>query len=534
MDWQIYNFAARLHRGREMSIKIMSAEEAVRLVESQKTLCCEGFVGAALAEELLIELRNRYLETGSPRNLTLLYAAGQGDGKERGLNHLGEEGLLKRTVGGHWNLAGRLQKLALEERMEAYNIPQGVIAQMYRDIAAGRPTISRIGLQTFVDPRVDGGRLNSVTEEEIVHLLEIDGEEYLKYDHLRLDYAFIRGTYADERGNISMEKECCDLGVLAIAEAVKNCGGTVFVQVEKVVKTGTLDPRYVRIPGMLVDVVVPVKDQKNHMQTFHTQYEPAFSGKAAVSGEEQDTLAAGVRRLIGRRCTLELAKDTTVNLGIGMSEIVGAVAWEEGIGQEMTFTIEGGPVGGIAMSGMDFGAMAGPTCIIDQASMFDFYDGGGLDEAFLGMAECDRLGNINVSKFGLRIAGAGGFINISQTARKVVFCGTFTAKGLEVEARDGRLIIQREGQINKFVKKVHHMTFNSGLARKRKQEILYITERAVFEMTQEGIMLTEIAPGIDLQKDVLDHIEFACAVKTDLKRMDERIFREEKMGIRLD
>ena len=190
MDWRIYNFAARLHRGREMSIKIMSAEEAVRMVESQKTLCCEGFVGAALAEELLIELRNRYLETGSPRNLTLLYAAGQGDGKERGLNHLGEEGLLKRTVGGHWNLAGRLQKLALEERMEAYNIPQGVIAQMYRDIAAGRPTISRIGLQTFVDPRVDGGRLNSVTEEEIVHLLEIDGEEYLKYDHLRLDYAF--------------------------------------------------------------------------------------------------------------------------------------------------------------------------------------------------------------------------------------------------------------------------------------------------------------------------------------------------------
>lgn len=514
-----------------MNIKIMSAKEAVKLVESGKTLCSEGFVGAALAEELLIELQNRYLETGSPRNLTLLYAAGQGDGKERGLNHLGEEGLLKRTIGGHWNLAGRLQKLALEEKMEAYNLPQGVIAQMYRDIAAGRPTLSRIGLHTFVDPRLQGGRLNCVTKEEIVHLMEIDGEEYLKYDHLHLDYAFIRGTYADDRGNISMERECCDLGVLAIAEAVKNCGGTVIVQVEKVVEAGSLNPRYVRIPGMLVDVVVPAEDRRNHMQTFKTQYRPSYSGERPASVKEQEPLRMDVRKLIGRRCAMELKKDTVVNLGIGMSEIVGTVALEEGIEKDMTFTIEGGPVGGTALSGMDFGAMAGPECIMDQASMFDFYDGGGLDEAFLGMAECDSIGNINVSKFGSRIAGAGGFINISQTARKVVFCGTFTAKGLEVEARDGKLVIQKEGQIDKFVKKVRHITFNSQLAKRQKQEIMYITERAVFKLGEETIVLTEIAPGIDLHKDVLDHMEFECVVSTDLKKMDERIFREEKMGL---
>lgn len=512
-----------------MSIKIMTAKEAVKLVQSQKTLCSEGFVGAALAEELLLELQNRYRETGAPKDLTLVYAAGQGDGGERGLNHLGEEGLLAKVIGGHWNLSGKLQKLAMADKIEAYNLPQGVISQMYRDIAAGRPTISHVGLDTFVDPRLDGGKLNRITKEEMVHLIEIDGQEYLKYDHPRLDYAFIRGTCADERGNISMEKECCNLGVLAIAEAVKNCGGILIAQVEKVVPAKTLDPRFVRVPGVLVDVVVPVSNRTNHMQTFGTQHDPALSESASLSNPEQP-LEMSIRKLIGRRCAMELMKGAVVNLGIGLSEIVAAVAYEERIQDTVTFTIEGGVTGGMVLSGMDFGAAVCPECMLDQAAMFDFYDGGGLDEAFLGMAQCDSLGNINVSKFGSRIAGCGGFIDISQNAKKVVFCGTFTAKGLEVKAENGKLVIVKEGQINKFVKKLQHITFSSERARRSGQEILYITERAVFEMTADGIALTEIAPGIDLNRDVLDHIEFDCAVKKDLKQMDERIFHEERMG----
>lgn len=516
-----------------MSVQIMTAKEAVKLVESGKVLCNEGFVGNAIAEELLLELANRYEETGLPKDVTLFYSAGQGDGGDRGLNHLAKEGLLKRTLGGHWNLAGKLQKLAMENKMEAYNFPQGVMAQMYRDMAAKRPTISRVGLQTFVDPRLNGGRINDITTEEIVQVVEIDNEEYLKYNHLNLDYAFIRGTYADENGNISMEKECCNLGVLAVAEAVKNCGGIVIAQVEKVVKNGTLNPRYVRVPAIMVDVVVPVSDMKYHMQTYATQYDPALSGEIVTPLQAQTPPEMNVRKLVARRCAMELDKDSIVNLGIGMPEIVAAVANEEGVADTMTLTIESGPVGGMPLSGLNFGATVNPDAILDQAAIFDFYDGGGLDLAFLGLAECDRLGNINVSKFGPRIAGAGGFINITQNAKKVIFCGTFTAGGLKVNAADGKLDIEQEGKINKFVDAVQHVTFSGERARNLGQKVLYITERVVFEMTSEGIMLTEIAPGIELQKDVLDHIEFECAVSANLKLMDERIFKEEKMGLEI-
>lgn len=517
-----------------MSVRVMTAKEAVKLIESDKVLCNEGFVGDAIAEELLLELGKRYEETGLPKNMTLFYSAGQGNGSDkggRGLDHLAKEGMLKRTIGGHWNLGKGIQKLAMENKMEAYNMPQGVLAQMYRDVAAKRPTISRVGLQTFVDPRLDGGKLNDITTEDMIHVIEIDGEEYLKYDHIHYDYAFIRGTYADENGNITLEKECCNLGVLAIAQAVKNCGGTVIVQVEKIVKNGSLDPRYVRVPAIMVDVVVPVADMNNHMQTYATQYNPALSGEIVVPLEKADPPAMNIRKLIARRCAMELTPDSIVNLGIGMPEIVAAVANEEGVSDTMTLTIESGPVGGMPLAGLDFGATVNPDAILDQAAIFDFYDGGGLDVAFLGLAECDRHGNINVSKFGPRIAGAGGFINITQNAKKVIFCGTFTASGLKVEADNGKLKITQEGKINKFVEDVQHVTFSGNRARDLGQNILYITERVVFEMTAEGIIITEIAPGIDLQKDVLDHIGFDCAVSENLKTMDERIFRVEKMGL---
>lgn len=516
-----------------MSVKIMTAKEAVQLIDSDKVLVNEGFVGNAIAEELLLELGKRYEEAGSPKNLTLFYSAGQGDGGEgrKGLNHLAKEGLLGRTIGGHWNLAPKLQQMAMDNKMEAYNFPQGVISQMYRDIAAKRPTISRVGVKTFVDPRLDGGRINEITKDEIVHLMEIDGEEYLKYDHCKLDYAFIRGTYADENGNISMEKECVDVGVLAIAQAVKNCGGTVFVQVERVVKNGTLHPRHVRVPALLVDVVVPVSDMSYHMQTYGTQYNPSLNGEIIVPLQAQEPPKMNIRKLITRRCAMELTKNSIVNLGIGMPEIVAAVANEEGVADTMTLTIESGPVGGVPLSGLNFGSTINPDAILDAAAIFDFYDGGGLDIAYLGLAECDQHGNINVSKFGPKIAGCGGFINITQNAKKVVFCGTFTAGGLEVKAEDGTLQIIKEGKIDKFVQDVQHVTFSGERARQLGQKVLYITERVVFEMTEEGIMITEIAPGIDIHNDVLSHIDFPCAVSKDLKIMDPRIFKDEKMGL---
>ena len=515
----------------------MTAREAVQLIESNKTLCSEGFVGNAIAEELLAELGNRYAETGSPKNITLFYSAGLGDGNPeglRGVDALAQDGMLAKTIGGHWNLAPKLQKMAMDNKMLAYNFPQGVLAQMYRDVAAKRPTISRVGLQTFVDPRLDGGKVNDITKEDIVHVLEIDGQEYLKYDQPHFDYAFIRGTYADEKGNISMERECVNLGVLPIAQAVKNAGGKVIVQVEKIVKNGSLDPRYVRVPAILVDVVVPVADKQKHMQTYATDYNPAFNGEINISLKEQKAPKMSIRKLIARRCAMELAKDAVVNLGIGMPEIVAAVANEEGLADTMTLTIESGPVGGVPLSGLDFGATINPDAILDQAAIFDFYDGGGLDVAFLGLAECDSQGNINVSKFGPKIAGCGGFINITQNAKKVVFCGTFTASGLDVKANDGKLEIIKEGKINKFVEQVQHVTFSGERARDLNQKVLYVTERVVFEMTSKGIAITEIAPGIDLQKDVLAHIEFECAVSPNLKLMDECIFKEAKMGLELN
>ncbi|MFV0527690.1 MAG: acyl CoA:acetate/3-ketoacid CoA transferase [Lachnospiraceae bacterium] len=514
-----------------MSVKVLSASEAVKLIESDKTLCNEGFVGDAIAEELLVELEKRFLKTAEPSNLTLFYSAGQGDGATRGLNCIAHKGLLKRTVGGHWNLAPKLQQLATNNEMEAYNLPQGVMAQMYRDVAAKRPTISRAGLQTFVDPRLQGGKINEMTTEEIVHIITLQGQEYLQYDHPKFDYAFMRGTYADENGNVTMEKECCNLGNLAIAQAVKNSGGTVFVQVEKIVKNGSLDPRLVRVPGILVDVIVPVGDMKNHMQTYGSQYNSSLSGETCIPLAAQAPAPMSIRKLIARRCAMELTQDSVVNLGIGMPEIVAAVANEEGIADMMTLTIESGPVGGMPLSGLDFGATVNPDAILDQAAIFDFYDGGGVDEAFLGMAECDEQGNINVSKFGSRIAGAGGFINITQNAKKVIFCGTFTASGLKVDVQDGKLVIVQEGSVNKFVQSVQHVTFSGERARNLGQKVLYVTERVVFEMTQEGIMITEIAPGVDLQKDVLAHIEFKCSVSDDLKEMDHRIFHHEKMNL---
>jgi propionate CoA-transferase len=521
-----------------MKSKLINIQQAISLIKDGDRIVVGGFVGSGHPEALTAALEQRFIEEGHPRDLELYFVAGQGDGKNRGLNHFGHEGMVKKAVGGHWGLAPKLGRLALDNKLAAYNLPQGVISHMFRDIAAGKPgTITHVGLQTYVDPRLEGGKVNSITTEELVEVVRFDNQDYLRYRHFDIDVCLIRGTTADEYGNISMEQEVAPLDALSQAMATKKRGGIVICQVMRLARGGGINQLFVQIPGILVDYVVlidMVKEPQLHMQTFQEQYCPYYSGQVQFPEDSLFTpMESGIRKIIARRSLIEMLPlgNCTVNLGIGMPEGIANVAREENVRSKMTLTVESGPIGGLPASGLSFGASFSPDCVLPQPSQFDFYDGGGLDIAFLGAGEIDSEGNVNVSKFGPKFAGCGGFINITQNARRVVFCTTFTADGLKTEQQNGRLKIVEEGKTCKLVKNVQQITFSGKYALEKGTEVIYVTERGVFRLEKTGLMLTEIAPGVDLQRDILDQMQFKPDIASPLKLMNPAIFMDGRMNL---
>ena len=463
--------------------KIVTAEEAVALIRDGDTIVAEGFQGQCFAEELTLALEARFVQTGSPRDLTLAFTVAQGNRGGRGFDRLCYDGLLKRAIGGHWGMSGELGKMAVDNKIEAYNLPQGVIAQLFRDTAAGKPgLLTHVGLDTFVDPRSGGGKINDITTEDLVELMSIDGRDYLFYKAFkRLDIAFLRGSTADPNGNISMEREALFLESLAVATAVHNAGGLVIVQVERIADVGALRPKDVKIPGVLVDCVV-VSTPEHHPQTWGTQYSPAMSGELRVPLSSIPPLELSVRKVIARRAAMELRPNSVVNLGIGIPEGIANVAAEEHILDYIVLTAEPGVIGGMPTGGLDFGSAINGDAILDQPAQFDFYDGGGLDAAFLGMAQADAAGNVNVSRFGPKLAGCGGFINISQNAKKVMFLGTFLAP-CRTEVVEGRIVVTDGVSAPKFLDNVEQRTFSGQYAAAAGQPVLYVTERCVFRLT---------------------------------------------------
>lgn len=506
--------------------QVITPQQAAALIKDGATVALSGFGLACVNEETLIAVEQRFLDEAAPRDLTVVHASAVGNRRDKGMSHWGHRGLIKRWIGGIAIASPALAKLIQEDGCEAYNLPQGVITQLYREIAAKRPgVITKVGLGTFVDPRVEGARMSPSATDDIVEVVELAGEEWLFYPSFPVDVALIRGTVADEHGNLTLEHEGLKLEVLPIAQAAHNSGGIVIAQVESIAAVGSLDPNLVKVPGILVDYLV-VSTPENHFQTENTHYNPSFSGQLRVPLEAIEPIPLSERKVIARRSAMELRPGAVLNLGVGIPCDVGTVVAEEGISDRIMLTTEAGAIGGVPAGLKDFGHAYNPEALVDMHSQFDFYDGGGLDCAVLGLAQADRHGNVNVSKFNGRVAGCGGFIDICQSAKTLIFAGTFTAGGLDVEVAGGQVKIVAEGKAHKFLADVEQITFSGTYAAKRGQRVLYVTERAVLQLIDGVMTVIEVAPGIDLQRDVLDQMDFAPAVSPTLTPMPAGLFRE--------
>lgn len=512
-----------MHLHTSQQNKIRTARQAVDQIEDGSVVAINGFIMSGCPDELCAALEERFFETGHPRDLTLVCITSSGDGQGRGVDRLAHEGLISRIISSHYSFMPKIQRLILDEKIEAYAFPQGVISQLFRDKGRGHTfTLSPLGLRTFVDPRMDGGRLNQRTKKPLNELLQIEGREYIHYFPLPdIDYTLIRGSQADPEGNTSMRHEGAVVDPLVMAVAAKNSGGKVLVQAASVAPH--VAAHDVRIPGIIVDTVAPVSDLSFHVQSGNTIYSPAYSGEEPTKEIEYEPVTDPVRRIVAGRCLEELKEDAVITLGIGMPESIAALAAEQAI-SDFTLTVDVGIIGGTPAGGRDFGCTINPSAILTHADILDYLHGGGLDQAFLGLAECDPDGNVNVSRFKERITGIGGFIDLTQSAQEVCFIGTFTAKGLRVEARGGKLRILQEGSIRKFRNSIEQRTFSALRAEELGQKVRYITERAVFSLEPGGLVLTEIAPGIDLAKDILGQMDFRPRIAPDLKEMNPALF----------
>ena len=511
-------------------MRVITADEAAGHIRSGDTIVIGGSGGGhAVPDALMAAVGKRFLAEGAPHGVTVVHPVGLGDGGNLGMGHFAHEGLLKRVIGGTFVNSPKISDLALADKIEGYTLPQGALSQLMREVAAGRPgLITKTGLHTFVDPRHGGGRQSKSAPEGVVELIDFRGEEHLFFKSFKIDVCFLRGTTADEDGNVTMEQEAVYGEMISEAQATRRCGGLVIVQVKRLAKRGTLPAKQVKIPGILVDLVVVDPGQR---QTYLTEYSPSYAGELKMPLSDIPVLPFDPRKIIARRAAMELFPGAICNLGSGISTGIANVAAEEGVLDEVCLTNEQGLIGGAPSSGNEAGAARNYQAMIDQPYQFDFYDGGGLDLAFLSFAEADEAGNANVSRFGGRIVGPGGFINISQNARTVVFSATFTAGKAEFDFSGGKLGIVKDGPHRKFVKTVEQITYSGPYGARRGQRTLYVTERAVFTLTGEGVTLIEIAPGVDLERDVLGRMDFRPKIARDLKQMDARLFRPQPIGL---
>ena len=521
-----------------MKSKIITLDQAAALIPDNATITVSSSSGLNCPDAVLKAIGERFMQEGAPRNITSIHPIAAGDmyGMD-GIDHIAQNGLLKRVIAGSYPSgpssveSPKIWKMIYDNAVEAYNIPSGILFHLHRELAGKRPgVLTKVGMKTFVDPRLLGGRMNDRTQEEIVRVVEFDGDEWLYFPSIGIDVAIIRGTSADEQGNISMEHEGAYLGAYDQALAVRNNGGIVIAQVKRAVAAGSLSPQQVRVPGILVDHVVVVAEQ---MQATQTDYDPAISGEIRQAEETFEIAAWGADKVIARRAALELRRGNAVNLGFGISALVPRIFLEEGETDAVTWVIEQGPVGGMPLLGFQFGCASNAQAIVPSPDQFSYFQGGGFDATMLSFMEVDQHGNVNVSRLAARphvTAGVGGFIDITAHAKRIIFSGYFTAGGLRLGLNDGSLQIEKEGKVNKFVPEVEHITFSGRRALATGQEVLYVTERCVLRLEKAGMTVIEIAPGVDLQRDVLERADFELRVSDDLKVMDKRLFRPNSLG----